>query len=115
MARKPKERTRSLRAYRRKMDVLLAQAARGEITWTEARAGIVGIREAAQTLLAENLMRAQGVVDLEVTEHPLGEDGGLESYAPHKKAKRAVRTTVTKKAGLSDKGPSSEESTKTQD
>lgn len=111
MPRKPTTRNRSLRAYRRQADVLLKQAERGEISWPEARSGIFAIKAAGEMLLTENLMEAQGIHDGEPV-HPSGQDGGLDEYAPHKKARRVKIRTLAKKTSDTPKGEFTEESEK---
>lgn len=112
MPRKPVKRFTSVRAYRRMIDEILAQAKRGEIPWREARAAVASLKSAAEMVLAENLMKAQEIEDRE-PEHPDGIDGGYEDYAPHKKARRAVTTTRASKTVSNQHGTFDEESEKT--
>lgn len=109
MGRKPIRRNQSVRSYRRQADEILAQARRGEIPWSQARAAVGAIKETVQMLLAENVLAARGIEDMEHAEHPMGQDGGYEDYAPHKRAKRARTTTTTSRRGTTAKGDAYDE------
>lgn len=111
MTAKPVQRIRSVRAYRRILDELLQQARRGEIPWREVNQAAAALKVASEAMMAENLLANAGVKDNEVGTHELGDDGGLEDYAPHKKAKRAKRHRSTRKAGTTAKGVPIDETT----
>lgn len=87
----------SLRAYRTLADNLLARAAVGEISWTEAKAGIAAIHQSASMFLGERMMKANGVPDVAET-HELGPLGGIEIedaiVTPTRKRTRKQRAGV---------------------
>lgn len=100
----PKVRFRSVRAYRRTLDTLIAQARRGECSWAEVNSAQAALRGAAEMLMAENLMRLEEVDDREAPEHTIDEDGGLEGYDPSEKAKVFTKRKIVRTEGRNAKG-----------
>jgi len=96
-------RFKSLRAYRRMVDERLAQARRGEISWSEANSAVAALRGAAEMLMAENILKLEGVSGVEDTEKGEDEDGGLE-YRPDDRAKVFRRKRIVVRRGLDAKG-----------
>ena len=98
-----KVRRKSVRGYRRTLDELIEQARRGNVPWTDVSSASSAIKTATEMLMAENLMKTQGVVDAEPEDHALGEDGGV-AYHPNRRGKRFANTKTTVKTGVSPKG-----------
>lgn len=109
-----KVRRKSLRAYRRLIDEQMERARRGEISWSDASSAANAIRVAADTLMTENLLKAQGVSDTEPENHELGEDGGAV-YRPGAKGRPFVRKKVSIKRGQDKNGGVIDETTTTID
>lgn len=97
---------RSVRGYRRLIDLTIAQVVNGELSAAEGQRRVGLFKAGAELLMAENLLHASGSADEEVV-HPLGEDGG-EELDVHARPKVAGTKTVHTKKGYSPKGETSE-------
>ena len=96
------KRFRSLRAYRRVLDELIAQARRGEIPWCEVNSAQSAIRGAADMIMGENLLKLQGIDVSEGEGEP--DDGGLEDYHPLARAQTFRKKKVVVTRGCNAKG-----------
>ncbi len=91
---------RSVRGYRTRLDLLIAQAMRGEIPVGDLKAYAAAIKSGAEMLMVEQLLSHTAGGDKEVEDHPLGEAGGLEGpqkAAVHKRKKIRVKSGVDKR------------------
>lgn len=105
-----KARRQSVRSYRRLIDEQMELARKGKISWSDATAAATAAKAAAEMLMTENLMRSEGMVDREVSDHVLGEDGGA-NYQPNRRPTTYVNKKVTVKRGVNSKGENVDETT----
>ncbi len=97
---------RSVRGYRRLIDLTIAQVFNGQLSAAEGQRRVSLAKAGAELLMAENLLHASGAVDEEVL-HSLGDDGG-EDIDREARPKVAGTKTVHTKRGYSPKGETSE-------
>ncbi len=93
-------RMRSVRGYRTRLDLLTAQAMRGEIPVGDLKSYAAAIKAGAEMLMTEQLLSHSAGGDQEVEDHPLGDTGGLEGdqrAVVHKRKKIRVRTGIDKR------------------
>ena len=98
-------RMRSVRGYRTRLDMLTAQAMRGEIPVGDLRSYAAAIRSGAEMLMAEQLLSHTAGGDREAEDHPLGDAGGLEGdqkAVAHKRKKIKVKKGVDKRGNRID-------------
>lgn len=98
-------RMRSVRGYRTRLDLLIAQAMRGEIPVGDLRSYAAAIKAGAEMLMTEQLLSHSAGGDQEVGDHPLGDAGGLEGdqkAVVHKRKKVKVKKGVDKRGNRID-------------
>lgn len=79
-------------------------ANRGVIPWSDVASATGAIKTAAEMLMAENLMKTEGIEDCEPGDHILGEDGGV-NYQPNKGMRRYRNRKTVVRQGITPKGP----------
>lgn len=104
MARKGDLRIRSVRSWRRILEEATQRARRGELPWSEVTRVAAAAKTGAELIMAENILRNQGIDDAEVNVGGVDEDGGLETFDAHKRPKTFVKKRVVRKTGQTPKG-----------
>lgn len=89
----------SIRAMRRLLGQVTAEAYEGRRPMKDLAAMSVAVKTMAELFVAEKMLMAQGI-DAEEGEHPLGDMGGLPDLSP----RQYVTRTKSVKKGTSAKG-----------
>lgn len=89
----------SIRAMRRLLERVTAEAYSGQRPMKDLTAMSVAVKTMAELFVAEKMLMAQGL-DAEESQHPLGDMGGLPDLSP----RQYVTRTKSVKKGTSAKG-----------
>jgi hypothetical protein len=100
----------SIRAHRRRAEEFIAQVRAGRISAKDGLAAIGMLKVAAELLMVEKIMQAQGQTD-DAPEHPQGIDGGI--LVDHEKVISAPQIIHERRSGVDGKGNAIDETTTT--